>query len=356
MRSKKLFTSRLLAIGVTGVLLAGACGGDGDDPNAPEPAAPGETGGDATGTSEPASLSVALDWFPNPDHVALYYALDNGMFDEQNLDVNFETPSDVTAGLKLVATNEFDLSVFYEGDMFFAAQEDLPVIAVGSLVPQPLNSLMAPADSKVKGVDSIAGATIGVAGLPFDDAILETIRQSQGLSEDEVTSVNVGFDLVPAMLSGQVDAAIGTYFNIEGIHVESATGEPPLIVKMEELGVPHYDELIVVANRDRLAEDPEYADAVRRFLAAMVEATEAAQADEAGSIETMNANTEYTEEEIDAMVADTLPLLTSPKGLPTGCFDLEGWGTFGEWMVTNELLEQPVDPATIATNDYLPSC
>ncbi len=66
--------------------------------------------------------------------------------------MEFKTPSDVTAGLKLVATDQFDLSIFYEGDMFFAAQEELPVIAVGSLIPQPLNSLMALADSKVQGV------------------------------------------------------------------------------------------------------------------------------------------------------------------------------------------------------------
>ena len=123
--------------------------------------------------AEPATLKVALDWFPNPDHVALYYAQDNGFYDDQNLTVEFETPSDVTAGLKLVATNKFDLSIFYQGDMFFAAQEGLPVIAVGSLVPQPLNSLMALADSKVQGPDSVKGATIGVAGLPFDDAILD---------------------------------------------------------------------------------------------------------------------------------------------------------------------------------------
>jgi len=265
-------------------------------------------------------------------------------------------PSDVTAGLKLVATNKFDLSIFYEGDMFFAAQEGLPVTAVGALVPQPLNSLMALADSKVQGVDTIAGATVGVAGLPFDDAILKSIRQTEGLSEDEVTSVNVGYDLVPALLSKKVDAAIGTYFNIEGIHIESQTGQAPVIVKMEELGVPHYDELIVVANSERLASDAEYADAVRRFLAAMVEGTTSAQADEAGSIESMKANTEYTDEEIEAMVPDTLPLLTSPKGLETGCMSPEGWQTFGDWMVSNGLIDQPVDPTTISTNDYLPNC
>ena len=264
--------------------------------------------------AEPATLKVALDWFPNPDHVALYYALDNGMFDEQALTVEFETPSDVTAGLKLVATNEFDLSIFYQGDMFFAAQEDLPVIAVGSLVPTPLNVLMSLADSKVQGPDTIKGATIGVAGLPFDDAILNTMRKQQGLAEGDVKSVNVGFDLVPALLTKQADAVIGAYFNIEGVHIESETGQPPTVTKLEDLGVPHYDELIVVANRDRLTEDAAYADAVSRFLAAMVTATEAAQADEAGSIEIMKANTEYTPEEIEGMVPDTLPLLDLPEG------------------------------------------
>ena len=343
---------RLLLVGVVMSVLLVACGDDSETSTGPTGATASETGS----TAAPATLRVALDWFPNPDHVGLYYGLDNGFYDDQNLEVEFKTPSDVTAGLKLVASDQFDLSIFYEGDMFFAAQQDLPVIAVGSLIPQPLNSLMALADSKVQGVDTIKGATIGVAGLPFDDAILQTIRQSQGLSESDVKSVNVGFDLVPALLSEQVDAAIGTYFNIEGIHIESQTGEPPVIVKMAELGVPQYDELIIVANSDRLQSDDAYADAVTRFLAATVSATKAAQADEAGSIESMKANTEYTDEEIGAMVPDTLPLLSSAQGLETGCFDLDAWATFGEWMTSNGLLETPVDPTTIATNDYMSGC
>lgn len=343
---------RLLLVGVVMSVLLVACGDDSETSTGPT----GGTGSETGSTAAPATLKVALDWFPNPDHVGLYYGLDNGFYDDQNLEVEFKTPSDVTAGLKLVASDQFDLSIFYEGDMFFAAQEELPVIAVGSLIPQPLNSLMALADSKVQGVDTIKGATIGVAGLPFDDAILQTIRQSQGLSESDVKSVNVGFDLVPALLSEQVDAAIGTYFNIEGIHIESETGEPPVIVKMAELGVPQYDELIIVANSERLQSDTAYADAVTRFLAATVAATKAAQADEAGSIESMKANTEYTDEEIGAMVPDTLPLLSSAQGLETGCFDLDAWATFGEWMTSNDLLETPVDATTIATNDYLSGC
>lgn len=70
----------------------------------------------------------------------------------------------------------------------------------------------------------------------------------------------------------------------------------------------------------------------------------------------MKANTEDTDEEIEAMVPDTLPLLTSPQGLETGCFSLEAWATFGDWMVSNDLLDEPVDPSTIAANEYLPGC
>jgi putative hydroxymethylpyrimidine transport system substrate-binding protein len=353
---KRNIRSRLLALGLVMGFVLAACGSDAEPPAASGSGSGSESSAGESPTMAPATLKVALDWFANPDHVALYYAQDNGYFADQNLTVEFEVPSDVTAGLKLVGTNKFDLSIFYEGDMFFAAQEGLPVIAVGSLVPQPLNSLMALADSKVQGPDSVKGATIGVAGLPFDDAILETIRKSQGLAEGDVTSVNVGYDLVPALLSKQVDAAIGTYFNIEGIHIESKTGEAPVIVKMDELGVPTYDELIVVGNSERLQSDPEYADAVSRFLTALVEATKAAQADEAGSIATMEANTEYTEEEIGAMVPDTLPLLSSLQGLETGCFSLDAWETFGDWMFDNGLLDAAIDPATIATNDYLPAC
>jgi putative hydroxymethylpyrimidine transport system substrate-binding protein len=304
----------------------------------------------------PARLEVALDWFPNPDHVALYYALDRNLFSKEGVAVAFKTPSDPTAGLKLVATNKFDLAVYYESDLFFAAREGLPVVAVGALVPTPLNALISLAGSRVQGPGTVAGATIGVAGLPFDDAVLDTIRRTQGLAEDDVRSVNVGFDLVPALLAGQVDAVIGAYFNIEGTVLRLRTGNEPNVTRLEELGVPPYDELVIVANRDRLQEEPAYADSVRAFLAAMVEGIETARADERGALEIMEAQTEYTPAELEGMVPETLALLAPPGGRRTGCFDLDGWETFARWMQDTGLLESRVAARLVATNDYLPGC
>src|SRR5439155_19449266 len=299
---------------------------------------------------------VALDWFPNPDHVSLYDALEKGYFSDRGLTVDFKTPSDPSAGLKLVATNKFDLAVYYEGDMFFAAQEGLPVKAVGVLIPTAVNSLIALRDSTVQGTSSLKGATIGVAGLPFDDAMLQTMRQKEGLSASDVKKVNVGFNLVPALLTKKVDAVIGAYWNIEGNQVLLNTGQDPVIIKLEALGVPHYDELVIVANRDRLQSDPAYANAVKRFLAGVVRGTKGAQRDEAGAIAIMKKDTEYKDSEIDLMVPATLRALTPPGGQPVGCFDLAGWQKFGQWMLDNKLLKAPIEATSIATNQYLPHC
>ena len=327
------------------------------EPTPPEPAEPppAEPPPAEPPALEPATINVALDWFPNPDHVSLYYALENGFFDEQALTVKFKTPSDPSAGLKLVATNKFGLAIFYQGDMFFAAEEGLPVIAVGSLIPTPLNSMIALSDSKVQGPDTIKGATIGVAGLPFDDAILQAMRQQQGLAEDDVKKVNVGFDLVPALLTKKADAVIGAYWNIEGNVLKLETGVDPVIIRLEDIGVPHYDELIIVANKERLASDPGYADAVKRFLAGVVKGAEAAAADAAGAVEVIKSNTEYKAEEIELMVPTTVGLLSPPSGQPIGCFDIDGWQAFGQWMSDNKLLKGTVDATTIVTNDYLPN-
>jgi putative hydroxymethylpyrimidine transport system substrate-binding protein len=349
--ARRLF---VLPVLLAALLLAlAACGGEDGDTAAPADTGAATTGGTET-TKEPAELRVALDWFANPDHISLFYAQDNGYFDDEALDVTMKTPSDPSAGLKLVATNKFDLAVFYEGDLFFAAEQDLPVMAVGSLIPTPLNSVMSTADSKVQSPEDFKGATIGVAGLPFDDAILETIRQQQGLAEDDIKKVNVGFNLVPALLTGKADAVIGAYWNIEATHVESEDGKPATVIRLDELGVPTYDELIIVANRDKLQSDEAYADAVRRFLAAMIKGSEAAQQDEAGSIAIMKEDTDYKDAEIDAMVPATLGALKAPTGAATGCFDLDAWAEFGQWMLDNKLLKAEIDPSVIATNDYLP--
>ncbi len=310
----------------------------------------------STARSSVPSLELALDWFPNPDHVALYYARDKGFFRKQGVDVSMKTPSDPSAGLKLVATGKFDLAVYYEGDLFYAGAQGLPVMAVGALIPTPLNSMIAKAGSKVRTLADLKGAVVGSAGLPFDGAVMQTIEHRQRLSPGDVKTVNVGFNLVPALLTGKVDAIVGGYWNIEAVEVANETGKQPTVFKMAQLGVPAYDELIIVANKNRLRSDAEYASAVRRFLAGLRQGVVGARKDPAGSIAIMKRSSSYKQKDLNAMVPLTLQALGQTGGTSLTCFSTAKWRTFASWMVRTRLLQKAVAPSSIETNAYNPNC
>ena len=76
------------------------------------------------------STTVLLDWFPNPDHIALYLAQKNGDFTKQHLTVTFQSPSNSTDALKLVSLGQVPLAISYEPETITAATDGLNVAAV----------------------------------------------------------------------------------------------------------------------------------------------------------------------------------------------------------------------------------
>ncbi len=305
----------------------------------------------------PATLKVELDWVPNPDHVGLYYAQDKGYFDDASLTVNFQAPSNAADPIKLVGLGKVDLAITYEPEMFYGQQNDLPAIAVATVVPVPLNSMIVAPGENVTTLSGISGKSVGVTGIPSDDAFYTTMLKTAGLTAGDVTKVNVGFNLVPSILSNKVDAIIGGYRNVEAIQIEQESGIKPTVFPADQLGVPSYAELVVAANADRLSSDPAYADAVTRFVAALIKGTDGAIADPSGATAVMKQVTQYEPKFLDASVPYTLTLLTPAPGTQTGCIDVANWQSYGDWMKTNQLITSTPDASAIATDQYLPySC
>ncbi len=325
-------------------LVAGACSNNSSSSSA---AASG-------GAPAAASLSVELDWVPNPDHVGLYYAQDKGYFTDSNLTVDFRTPSNTADPIKLVALNKVDLAITYEPEMFYGQESELPAIAVATVVPVPLNSLIMNPSEPITDLSELAGKSVGVTGIPSDDAFYQTMLKTAGLTESDVTKVNVGFNLVPSVLSGKVDGIIGGYQNVEAIQIEQESGTKPSVFPADKLGVPSYAELVVAANADRLQSDAAYADSVKRFVAAMIKGTDGAIADPSGATAIMKADTDYKPTFLDASVPYTLKLITPASGKKTGCIDVANWQSYGDWMQTNQLITSTPDASALATNDYMP--
>jgi putative hydroxymethylpyrimidine transport system substrate-binding protein len=305
------------------------------------------------GSAERESFSLTLDFYPNPDHAGIYMAQKLGYFEEAGLDVSIAAPSDPAAPVKQVAAGSTDLAISYEPEVALAREQGLDVVAVGALVNRPLTSLIWLGESKIKGVGGLEGKTIATAGIPYQDAFLKTILARVNLTPDDVEAVNVGFGLLPALVGGSAQAMLGGYSNVEGVDLRER-GKAPVVTPVDQLGVPTYDELVFVANREKLEEDP---DKFRLFLAALQRGTEAA-AEKPGEATTAitEANPDLDPKLAAAEVKATLPLLSATTGKqPYGFMDPEEWEAFAGWMRDNGLIEQLPKASELLDNGYLPS-
>ncbi len=212
-------------------------------------------------------LTVLLDWFVNPDHAPLVIAKQGGYFARYGLDVDLIAPSDPSSPPRLVAAGKADVAITYQRDLMLNVQEGLPLVRFGTLISTPLNCLIVLKDGPVKTLADLKGKKIGYSVGAAQDPYLNAILKSVNLTTKDVTLVNVNFNLVTALMSGQVDAAIDGYRNVELIQL-ALEGKPGIAFYPEELGVPPYDELIYVTSQT-LRNDPR----LPRFLRAIEDAT-----------------------------------------------------------------------------------
>jgi putative hydroxymethylpyrimidine transport system substrate-binding protein len=310
------------------VVLAAACG-SGDHPT----------------KRVPVSVSLQLDWYPNPDHVGLYTAIDRGFFERHGLIVKPRQPSDVSDPIKLVAAGRADFGISYEPELFFAQQHDAPVVAVSAIIPTALNSVIVPGDAGVRTPADLRGKTIGVDGSDSTSAYLDTMLRHVGLDpEHDVHTVNVGFNLLPALLGGKVDAIAGGFQNIEAAQLD-VRGLKPVVFPVDEYGVPTYDELVVVANSDRLKSDAGYRKVVHSFVAALRAGTRYAKSHPQAALAAMRAHASSDYKSVlETSVPETLRLLD------TTSLDPQAWDAFGRWMEAQGLLDEPPDGAALVAH------
>jgi putative hydroxymethylpyrimidine transport system substrate-binding protein len=307
-------------------------------------AACGEKSEDGNGEAQPFSLT--LDFYPNPDHAGIYMAEKLGYFEEAGLDVSIQTPSDPAAPIKQVAAGRTDLAISYEPEVLLADEKGLDVVAVGALVNRPLTSMIWLKDSKIGGIADLRGKTIATAGIPYQDAYLETILARADLTPEDVKTVNVGYGLLPAIVGGSAQAMLGGFRNVEGVDLR-LRGKGPVVTPVDRLGVPTYDELVLVAGRGQLDDDPE---AVRLFLAALARGTAAAVKSPNATTEALlEANRDLDPKLTAAEVEATLPLLSTDARM-----DSSAWEQFIAWMRENGQISGRPTPSEVLSNDYLP--
>ena len=212
-------------------------------------------------------LDVVLDWYPNALHAFMYVAIEKGYYAEEGLQVNIRFPSNANDAISLVAAGRADVGLYYQQDVIQArANQSIPVKSIAAVVQAPLNIVLSLAEKDITSPSDLVGKTIGYAGTELSEALIRSIMENAGADYSDVTMIDVGFDLMSSMTTGNVDATIGCLVNHEVPQME----EEGFFVNwfdLDDYGVPTYYEGVFLAN-DRMSEaEPEVLAAFLRASA-----------------------------------------------------------------------------------------
>lgn len=327
-----------LALLLVPAALVGAGCGEKSEENA-------RTGGDR-------SVDLMLDYFPNADHAGIYAAIADGDFADAGLKVTPRTPSDPSAPLKLLIAGKADLAISYEPELLLARDKGAKLQAVGAIVQAPLTSIISVGKDAVKTPKDLRGTKVGTAGIPYQSAYLKTILNEANLPASSVKEINIGFNLVPAMLSGRVDATLGAFWNYEGVDLQRK-GRKPSIIRMEQVGVPTYNELVIVAREDTVRRD---GPMIRRFMQALSDGYSAVRRNPAAGVDPLlRASPDLDRGLQTASVKATIPVFfPEDEAQPFGYMDTKAWQRYSQWMADNDLISTPDVAARAFTNEFLP--
>lgn len=290
-------------------------------------------------TGDLKELDVVLDWYPNALHAFMYVAMEKGYYADEGLKINIRFPSNANDAISLVAAGQADIGLYYQQDVIQArAEQNVPVKSIGAVVQAPLNIVLSLKDKNITSAKDLVGKTIGYAGTELSEALIRSIMDYVGADYSDVTLIDVGFDLMSSMTTGNVDATIGCLVNHEVPQMEEEGFEVNWF-DLDDYGVPTYYEGVFLANDDAIANDSETLSA---FLRASAKGFADMKADPEEALRILLANQNEENFPLSETVerksmATLLPLMETADATFLSQTD-ECWQKNIDWMLAQNLI------------------
>jgi putative hydroxymethylpyrimidine transport system substrate-binding protein len=285
---------------------------------------------------------VALDGWETAETLGLVMAEKRGYFTEDHFSVTTLAPVTPALSIPDVLNGSDLIGVAHGPQVVMAKEKGAPIVIVGSLVPHPTAAMIWLKKAGIGGIADLEGKTIAIPGLSFQRSFLESVLARGGLTLDDVKVTKVGNDLVPALVKGHADAIFGGSPNLEGADLK-AQGLEPVFTPVRTLGIPDYDELVLVARVDRLEEEP---DVMRDFVTSTARGAMAAAERPKEALATLRfageRNPEVGLEARTEEVERTIPLLSS-----TGEVDEKRLEGLVDWMFEQKMIQSRLPVETL---------
>jgi putative hydroxymethylpyrimidine transport system substrate-binding protein len=304
-----LLAAALLVVGAAG------CGGSGAEPGAPQGA------------------TLVLDFTPNAVHSGIYAAQREGYYHDAGIALKIHQPGESTDAPKLLAAGRTDFAILDIHDLGIARERGLDLVGVLPIVQRPLAAVIAHSGDGVESPRDLQGHTVGVTGLPSDEAVVDSEVSADGGDPARVKRVTIGFNAVSSLAADRVDAATG-FWNAEGVALRRQ-GVPVRIFKVNRYGAPPYPELVLTTSRQTLDRRPEL---VRSLVGATTRGYEFAVAHPAEALNDLIAEVPSLER-----ADQRAQLAVLRPDLRPAPFDQAVLNAWAAWDLEHGLLERPLD-------------
>ena len=291
----------------------------------------------------PEEISIMLDWYPNAVHSAIYVAQEKGYFKDEGLNVKIEMPADTNDPLKLAATGKVDLALTYQTQVAMSRSEGIPVVSVAALVRHPLDVIMFKKETGIKTPKDLEGKSVGYPSTTISEALVETMVKNDGGDFNKVKMTDVGWDLMPAVATDNVDATIGGYINHEYVLLNKE-GYNMDVMKLTDYGVPDNYELVLVTGEKTLAKKK---DSIEKFWSAVAKGQEDVKNNPEEGLQVLldHENDSFPlDKKVETESLATLLPLMEDASVPFGYQEEEKWKEVADWLYETGVIKEKINP------------
>jgi putative hydroxymethylpyrimidine transport system substrate-binding protein len=338
----------LCALALTAGCALSACGSS-PAPTTPQAGAPASAQRPPAPLAHPTKATLILDFTPNAVHAGIYRALAAGYYEREGIDLRVVQPTSTQETLKLIDAGRAQFGLADGSDVAGLIDRGGDAQAVMALVQRPLGGLIALASEHLRTPAELAGRTVGVTGVPSDEAVLDTELRHAGVAHGRVKLVTVGFDGAQALVAGRIAAFTG-FIPDDGVALQ-VSGHPITAFGLDEQGGPPYPGLVAFTTRKLISSQPQL---VRDFVAATTHGYQDTLTDPQRSLAELEAaNPTLPRKLTAASLRVYLPLFADGQAVAFGTLQAANVEAMSKWMVGAGLIHAPIPAVRYGTNEFL---
>ncbi|WP_380053070.1 ABC transporter substrate-binding protein [Falsihalocynthiibacter sp. SS001] len=214
-------------------------------------------------------LTLQLKWVTQAQFAGYYVALENGFYEEEDLNVTIKPGGPDVAPAQVIAGGGADVVVDWMPSALAAREAGLPLVNIAQPFKSSGMMLTCRKDTGITSPADFPGKTLGVwfygNEYPFL-SWMSTLGYSTSGGDDGVTVLKQGFNVDP-LLQGQADCVSTMTYNEYWQVIDAGlTPDDLVLFKYEEEGVSTLEDGLYVLE-DKLADEAEV-DKLARFVRA----------------------------------------------------------------------------------------